>query len=284
MSCHDPREVLLAGRRRAVCVLLLFAAVGLAPRQAVAEVDGVPPNPKELLAKAFANQYEVDFSAHIELLMRNKNGQERRRVFEAASKMIDNRMHAIGRLLEPEYLRGMTILQIEAVGRGHDAFVYLPSLRKVRRITTSQRGDAFFGTDVTYEDLERRKLEDYEVISGEPGNQFGEEVYAIRARPLRDSTYAEALFTIALSDYAILEARYFKRDNPEAHRVVPSSRSSMKEADGHVLPTELTVVNLARGTTTEVTYRDLKINPVIDNRLFSIGTLEKERDLSKSLQ
>ena len=48
------------------------------------------------------------------------------------------------------FLRPVTILQIEAVGRGHDAFVYLPSLRKVRRFTTSQRGDAFFGTDVTY--------------------------------------------------------------------------------------------------------------------------------------
>jgi len=261
-------------------VLIVYSAFVLAAD----EVEGLAPKAERVLASAFANQYEVDTTATIELIMRNDSGQERRRHFEAASKLIDDRMHAIGRLVRPEYLRGMTILQIEAEDRGHDAFVYLPSLRKVRRITTSQRGDAFFGTDVTYEDLERRRVDDYEILSAE-GREFGgEDAYAIRVRPVRGSTYAEVIFTIALTDHAILEARYFKRGSPEAYRVMTSARAAMTEADGHVLPTELVVENLSKGTTTEVTFRDLRINPEIDDRIFSIRTLEQQKDIPTSSQ
>ena len=251
---------------------------------AAAEPSVVPEDAAAVLSLAFTNQYEVDTTSTIQLIMRNHDGQERRRHFQAASKRIDDRMHAIGRLVKPEYLRGMTILQIEAENRGHDAFVYLPSLRKVRRVSTSQRGDAFFGTDVTYEDLERRRTQDYEILSAEVVEFAGEDAYAIRVKPLRDSTYRVAIFTIALSDHVILEARYFKRGTGAAYRVMTASRTDMYRDQGHVLPRRLVVRNLSKGTTTEVTFQDLEINPEIDDRIFSIRTLEQQKDIPKPLQ
>ena len=41
----------------------------------------------------------------------------------------------------------------------------------------------------------------------------------------------------------------------------------------------LVVENRARGTTTEVLYRDLLVNPEIDDRVFSIRTLEQKRPI-----
>ena len=56
----------------------------------------------------------------------------------------------------------------------------------------------------------------------------------------------------------------------------------MIEEDGHKLATRITVKNVARGTRTEVTYRDLKVNPEIDDRLFSVRTLDQERHVHKN--
>ena len=53
----------------------------------------------------------------------------------------------------------------------------------------------------------------------------------------------------------------------------------MVEESGHVLPTRITVHNYARGTTTEVTFEGLKVNPPIDDRIFSLVTLEQKRKL-----
>ena len=269
-----PGRVVLA----ALPVILLFVSA----QAFSAEIDAAPENPKKLLQKAFTNQYDVDTTATIELVIRNRSGQERRRIFEAASKIIEERMHAIGRLTYPEHLRGMTILQIEALDRSHDAFIYLPSSQNVRRVSTAQRGDSFFGTDVTYEDLERRYAKDYEIIDLSPGRIGGEPTHVVRAHPQLRQTYHEVVFWLAQSDQVILQAHYFKRGAQEPYRTIVAPRSSMQKTNDHTLPTRLIVENLARGTTTEVTYRQLAINPEIDDRVFSVRTLEQKGPIPAS--
>ena len=260
---------------RILLIPILWIAVFIGPAQGE-ELDAAPIDAGALLQKAFTNQYEVNSTAKIELVIRNGAGNERRRRFEAASKIIDDRMHSIGRLTYPEHLRGMTILQIEAPDRSHDAFVYLPSMQSVRRVSTAQRGDAFFGTDVTYEDLERRYARDYVLVSMSADEVQGESAFAVRARPRLPQSYHEITFWIAESDHVILQAHYFKRGAKEPFRTISAPRSGMSKLNGHTLPTKLVVENHSRGTTTEVTYRDLMVNPEIDNRVFSIRTLEQK--------
>jgi hypothetical protein len=261
-------------------IAALLAAV-LAPGSATPEPagDAAPPSAGQILDRAFEQRYEVDITSVIDLVMRNDRGQERRRRFQAMSKMIDDRLHSIGRLTEPEYLRGMTVLTIEAKDRGHDAFLYLPSLDRVRRVSTAQRGDAFFGTDVTYEDLERQRADEYELepLRSEP--YAGEEAWIVAGRPLRRYNYAKARFTVAKADLAILEVQYFKRGAPEPFRVIRAPRATMVTQDGHPVPTRLSVTNTASGTTTEVVLSELKINPEIDDRAFSLQALESQRPL-----
>ena len=110
-----------------------------------------------VLDAAFANRYQVNAASNIELVIRSDSGSEQRRHVQFITKMIDGRLHSIARLTKPEYLRGMTILTIEQKKRDHDAFIFLPSLGKVRRVTSAQKDDAFFGSDLVYEDLERRQ-------------------------------------------------------------------------------------------------------------------------------
>ncbi len=239
-------------------------------------------SPELILERAFVNRFEVDTIANIELVMRDKSKRELRRRLRGVSKRIDGRVHSLGKIVWPDRLRGMSVLTIEAFDRSHDAFVYLPSLKRVRRISTAQRGDAFFGTDVTYEDLERRRVSDYEVSSIDEGERQGESVYLIRARSLRDLTYQWVLFAIATSDDAILETRYYKDAEERAFRSITAPRKSMIVAGGHTLPTRLRVENRTLARTTEVTFQNLEVNPQIDDRIFSVGTLEFERPIPKA--
>jgi len=47
-------------------------------------------------------------------------------------------------------------------GKDDDQWIYLPSLRKTRRIASSSKNDSFFGTEFTYADLNIRDLEEDE--------------------------------------------------------------------------------------------------------------------------
>jgi len=238
-------------------------------------VDAAPDSPRDILRRAFANQFNTSLTSDIELVMHNQRGQTHRRRFDAAQKLIDGRVHSLGRLTYPDYLRDMSILQIEEADRSHNAFVYLPSMNRIRRITTYQRGDAFFGTDVTYEDLEKRYVEHYEIVDFQSDHLDGEPVFVIRTRPLRDVAYAEAVFTIARSDDSLLRVDHLKVGADEPYRSLWVHRGSMIKANGHTLHTRITVENRSRKTRTEITYRDLQVDPKISDRLFSVRTLEQ---------
>jgi len=241
--------------------------------------DAAPLSSREVLDRAFALRFEVDLTSVIELEIFNHDGDRRTRRFEATSKRIGGRVHSIGRLIEPDYLRGMTILTIEADGRNHDSFLYLPSLGRVRRITTAHRGDAVFGTDVTYEDLERQRVESFELGPLQATRWNGEPGYRIEARPHRKYNYGRVDFVVAKRDLAILSASYFKRTATRPYRIVTASRPEMIVREDLILPTRLTVRNLDRGTRTEVHLTQLAIDPPIDDHLFSLQALESQRPL-----
>jgi len=232
-----------------------------------------------ILQRAFHNRFEVDTIADIDLVVRNGSGQELRRKLHGVSKVIDGRLCSLGQLVWPERLRGMTVLVLEALDRSHDAFVYLPSMKRVRRISTAQRSDPFFGTDVTYEDLERRRVSDYTILSVRADTSNGEPVHRIEAHSKRTLSYDAIVFVVADTVAAILETEYFERDEVEPFRSIWAPRKEMISADGHVLPTHLRVEDHRRGRSTDVDYRKLRINPPIDPHLFSVATLEHERPL-----
>ena len=246
-------------------------------------LGGNDPGPEasvlETLDAAFRARYELDLSSDVRLTIRDKAGTVQERQLRVVSKLIDSHLNSLIRLSHPAYLRDMTLLTIEGQGRGHDTVIYLPSLQKVRRITTSQKGDSFFGSDVTYEDLERLRVANFDVGGLSEEMRGGEAVYLIEARPKRKTTYARVVFVIAKSDYAILETHYYKRDQEEPFRIYTAPREAMITEDGHVIPTRLRVVDKIRRSSTDIEFTNLKINPPLDDRLFSVRTLESKRPL-----
>lgn len=82
-------------------------------------------------------------------------------------KLGDVRKKDIIFFLTPPELRGQAILQWSykqspAQRKTIDFWVYIPSLRKIRRLATGDRADAVAGGDVTYDDIGQREVFDEE--------------------------------------------------------------------------------------------------------------------------
>jgi len=260
-------------------VFALTLTLGIASLSGAAADGSEEIDPASILRDAFSKRYDVDLTSEIELVMHDRNMREHRRVFDAASKLIDGKHHSVGKLNWPNYLRDMTILTIEAEERDHDAFVYLPTLGRVRRISSSQKGDAFFGTDVTYEDLERRHVDDFDILAFETTVTQGEPSYRIHVRPKENLTYIAADYFIAVADHALLEMHYFKERFDGPFRVIQTERQHLIAENGHIVPNRMTVENRSRRTTTTAVFKNLILDPQIDDRLFSVTVLERNPKL-----
>lgn len=261
------------GSGLAISIAIAFAAV------AGAWAQSATPSSESVLSAAFENRYEIDAISRVELVMRNGSGEEIHRKVHYITKIIDDRLHSIARLTAPEYLRGMTILTIERRDRSHDAFAFVPALGKTRRVTTAQKGDAFFGSDLTYEDLERKRTDEFELGKLVVAESGGEAIYRIGGEPVHEGIYSRVEFDVAQSDGAILVTRYYKRQDESPYRILEAPRASMIEQAGHVLPTRLFVRDALRGSSTEVLITAFRINASIPDRIFTVATLEQQRKL-----
>jgi outer membrane lipoprotein-sorting protein len=78
--------------------------------------------------------------------------------------------------------------------REDDQWLYLPALRKVRRISASDRGDYFLGTDFTYEDMKKEgkvSLEDYRFRTIGVEEVGGHRCYLVECTPMSDAIAKE---------------------------------------------------------------------------------------------
>jgi hypothetical protein len=94
------------------------------------------------------------------------------------------------------------------------------------------------------------------------------------------ATYDRVDFCVA-EDGAILEYRYWKEGAPKPYRVIEAPREYMVERAGHLLPTRFKVTNVIRRATTEAIIHDMDVEIEIDERIFSLRTLEQQRPLPR---
>ena len=258
----------------------LLLAVALAAAAPAESAEPQSESPQALLEAAFANRYEVDLISEMEIVMKSAGGSEQRRLVQAVSKRIDGRAQSLGRVLEPGSLRGLTVLISELADGGREMFVYLPALLRARRISGAQRLESFLGSDLTYEDFERQRAADFTVEALPDEQVAGERCSMIRAVPRSRRAYDAMVLAVA-PDRAILEYRYFARDVQTPYRVIETPRARMHSEAGHLLPTFYSVRQLEHKSTTELTLRKLSVNPPIDDRIFSVRTLDQQRPLPR---
>lgn len=268
-------------RRLAIASLVVLSISASPPAALAAAEDSSPMPPTAILERAFRARYDCDLRMTVDLRVKTPDQHVLARRLDVVTKLIADRLHTLAVFTEPAELRRTKLLTMESAERDDDQFIYLPSLRRVRRVSSAQRGDAFMGTDLAYEDFERRRAADYdpELAPGPPAPPGqGEPVWLVSARPHFESSYERVEFVIAQRDWAILASRYFKRGATTPFKQATMPRRGFRSGGGCILPTEMLVENLETSTSTQVTIEGLEIGAQIDDRLFSAGTLES-RDM-----
>lgn len=268
-SMHHFRRLRLV----AFAVALILASIPTSADEA--ELTG-----HEILKRTFDNLYDCDMKMSLEVELHDQSGGVSRRRANIARKRIRGHTHSIGRFLDPPWMRGTTMLMIDNTDRSDDHFIYLPASKRMRRLTSVQRSDSFLGSDLWYEDLERRYPEDYDVLNMATHGKLDEETYSLRVQPtIESSAYDQVEFEISKKDFFLLQTSYFRGESTEPIRRITSAREHMVIQDGHRIPTQYVVKNETRGTRTVARLTQLEVNPELSDSLFRSVALEVGRKI-----
>jgi hypothetical protein len=177
---------------------------------------------------------------------------------------------------QPPEMRGSEVLSMETPEGAPDTFLYTTELRKPKRITGEGVGGSLFGTDFTYEDMQRwQQLNRPESHSRNPDAEVdGRPVYVLETVPTdaAQSAYTKVLSYIDKKTCVVIKSESFEGGD-RLRRVMTSKPDQMLEDHGIFAPTEVVMKDVRDETSTIVTVEDLEIDGEMDERSFQVSAL-----------
>jgi len=266
----------------AMAVFLLGASLALASAPlALAEV--AHDAARSRVQRAFDRTFQQPGVRGIELRVARGGREVARRRFELAHRREGRGARSLVRFVAPDYLRGHALLIVDA-GRGDppDIWLYQPEERRPRRVGATQRSDAFYGSDLSYEDLERADWERWRVATVESAQEDGVACLVLDAWPPADSQYGRLRVWLATQLGGVARIDFFGRAGarPEAGEA-PLKRlrvplSGVEEEQGYLRVRRIEIEALGGEARTQLVVERMAIDPEIAASVFSAVRLERE--------
>ncbi len=146
---------------------LVFVAVGAITPYGIGEVQAGELPEGIAVMRSVAERNEGDqVTRNMRLELTDRSGKTRTQEVRAFRRYFGDEKRTILFYTAPANVRGTGFLTYDygESAKEDDQWLYLPALRKVRRIPASNRGDYFLGTDFTYEEIKSENkvgLQDY---------------------------------------------------------------------------------------------------------------------------
>ncbi len=177
------------------------------------------------------------------------------------------------RYTHPFDVRFSGFLIINNLDRPNDQFLYLASMRRIRRVNL--RGENLFGTDFSFEDVVPRELEDatYRRLPDRVVQEVP--VFTLEATPRfsQDSEYSRFVLHVEKEHYVPVENHYWDEAGVEVKRLY-AQLDSIQEFEGVWMPTRATIRHLLHESMTRLRVDKVVPNPDLPGRTFDIRALE----------
>jgi hypothetical protein len=226
-------------------------------------------------------QYMINEST---MTLINDRGQQRVRKTYSITALQPNGIDSkiMIRFLFPADVAGTGYLQVQHRGGDDDMWIYLPAVKKVRRLVTTNKRDSFVGSDFSYGDLLLPTVDTYRHSLLKSEMLDGEVCYVVESVPAteqvkKDYGYSKELTWIRKSNFMEKKVEYFDTAGrllkthmvPEITEVDPSNHKWW------ALRRE--VVNHQTGHRTVLVYTKLDTSQTVRENFFTPRFLEREK-------
>ncbi len=259
--------------------LLLGASAGAEGEDATAPAL---PSGDEIARRVNARDDGVSMSRVMVMELTDRRGRTRTRTTRSFRRYFGEEKRAILFFLEPNSVRDTAFLSYDypEAGREDDQWLYLPALRKSRRIAAADRGQSFVGTDFTYEDLKKEtKLGIHDYHWKTLGQEQVEErpCWLLEGVPVDETIagqlgYGRVLLRVDLAWNLPVFVEYWDL----ANRLLKTVRlSDVREVQGIWTPHRVEARNQHTGHATVLAFEQVDYSVELDEALFTERALRR---------
>ena len=196
-------------------LVVIFGALSIGLLTRVSETLA-GPSAREIMEKVTQARKLDGSEAVVKMIIVSANGEKRERSISMATKLYDggDTEKRLYRFLSPPDVKGTGILVYDYAAKPDDIWIYLPALRKTRRIVSSERSKSFMGSDFSYGDLNIPALDEFNYTLIKEEAAGGEKCWVIDVVPKDKATaesdgYEKKTYWVSEKTYAVRKGVYF---------------------------------------------------------------------------
>jgi hypothetical protein len=221
----------------------------------------------------------------LQMTLIDKRGNQRVRELRSFSKDKEEDSYSMMFFESPPDVQdtGFLTYDYDDADRDDDQWLYLPALKKTKRIASSDKSGSFMGSDFSYADMTERPLENYEYMLLQESEINGHPVWVIQSTPVDEDEIDETGYTKSIqfvrkdNDVVIRSKIWVKKGKRNKYMEV----KELKQIEGVWVSTVMTMTTKKGKQTLHKTIlrtSDVKFNQDLDFDGFSVRGLESGPD------
>jgi len=216
-------------------------------------------------------------NATINLSITEKNGAIRNRTVSMTTKSFpDGLEKRFIRFVEPADVRGTSMLVVDNKNQADDMWIYLPALKKTRRIVSSEKGKSFMSSEFSNADMSSPNLADFE--HRHTGNSGTNNLWIIESIPENEDIadeygYSRKISYISMDKLQIQKMEFYNFDH-ELFKII-EIKSIQAFNDGKYMIKNMVAGNQITGRRSEIMFSNIKDQITVDDSFFTVQNLER---------
>ena len=151
--------------------------------------------------------------AQMEMILINANGEQSIR--DLAMKTLEGERgdKSISTFLSPADVKGTKTLTHEHMNRDDDQWLYLPALKRVKRIASSNKSGSFMGSEFSYEDIGNQNYQKF-TYRGEAKEVMLNEIPCYQSERVpneSNSGYTKEIVWVDKTNFLVQQIEYYDR-------------------------------------------------------------------------
>ena len=245
-------------------ILILIFGLGIFSEVSAQELNG-----KQIIEKVYNRPAPTQQTATLTMTLTNKSGSNRVRTIKQFTKDLGKVEKSIMFFQTPADVKNTSFMSwsYDDESKSDDQWIYLPTIKKTKRISSDSKSDYFMGSDFTYDDLGDRKLEDdTHTLIGEETID-GKECYVVESVSIDEEyMYSKTKTWIIKEDFIGLKKEFYDEDG-DLLKVLHIKE--YKDFDGFLIINLSVMENVQKNHRTTMDLKDINITNKIQESLFT---------------
>lgn len=257
----------------------LVSLVGLVSLVAMTTVSAETTQQKGLRIAKEADLKDTGFkdqTANMKMILRNRAGNSSTRQIRIKTLEVKgDGDKTISFFDSPADVKGTTMLTYTHGLKADDQWLFLPALRRVKRINSKNKSGPFMGSEFAFEDLGSQEVEKYtyNYLRQEPCGK-GWTCHVIERKPAyKFSGYSKQIAWLDSKEYRPVKVEYYDRKNSKLKTL---TSSGFKQYLGRYWrPASMVMQNHQTGKSTTLAWSNYKFRTGLTDRDFNKNTLKR---------